>query len=1277
MGRAMISLRVGIVFFPFIMAIHSLLAFGAAATAQDGPDDQRLLQAFRSRNYRDAVTIAERAVAETKAKTGETHPQHIKALIDLGHVLMADNRFDEAQAPMKQAVDLASSTLEGDAPLLADALDGLGTSYMLKSYPFMFGEDGREAEPWLRKALAIREKSISADVRAYIDLVERLSTLLERPNEGQAGEEGGRILTRAIALLRQELGEEHLAVGILLLKYADVVQKRAMLNNGRTNARDAEDGALGYAEQLKKSTEAITNPGANPLQGLDAFQTLFGEAENYSKPGREIIRKALASGRIDSKTPLMTRAVVAELASIAGSYRYDFRSGRTEQRVAESERLYQFIRDLRPHEVNANYAKHLDDAWEKGVTGLMDIYEDQKRSQDLEAAATQLSAYYDKKKAERPNRPMIVGQSVNLRLARYYEANRDMVRAEMFLKQEIAVLEKGTDADALADALDGGLFAGDPNRLDGLAGFYERLKRNDEAEAALKRSIEIRTRLKGEKHGDVKELNRQLAFFRERVSGMPPRKRDDVEPYFSWLEDFRKESGPDCPVNAPDILSKLAVPGARGDEKLLGDCSMDDIRALAEEGVRKQIEAKRAGGEEGAKLPFDLEEMAASLDLQRARAAFEKRDWKAAYKDFVAIEATEFAKQQAGKANEPGWRDADHRPVSASLLLIKTAWQLAKSDASRRVELTEATFSAAQRSQLLSAASALGQMNARQASGSTRLASLLREREALSAEHTRLDLQLKSSVLKTAERNDAKTIVVDYDRMAELPNRIAAIDQTLAREFPEYSSLSRPQPVSIAHTQAHLKADEALVLLTTTPRIGQPPMPQLPIAMPEALTEGDFPPETFVWVVTKTDARWVKADLGELNIAREIFTLRCGLDTAYWTPGSTLRQRCEAVLRVPKPVHGYPPFHIYKAFSLYRALFGDVEDLIAGKHLLIAPSGPFTALPFQVLVTNEPGTKVPIKAAPTNLAAYEGTAWLGTRHPITVLPSVASFKALRERPTHTRAGKPFLGFGNPLLSGNRRLVSHDERAALASYGTRCEQVASLDRKWLPLEDAPAPETLLRGRLADVEKLREQVPLPETADELCTIARQLGASSEDVVLGGRMTETEIKAMSASGTLRNYRIVHFATHGLIASESATFAGSGAEPALLFTPPQTATQEDDGLLTASEVTQLELDADWVIMSACRTAAGEAQDAEALSGLARAFFYAGARALLVSHWAVESDAAVIITTNTFEALAADPSIGKAEALRRALTALQRKKGTNLHPVAWAPFSLVGGEAR
>ena len=132
------------------------------------------------------------------------------------------------------------------------------------------------------------------------------------------------------------------------------------------------------------------------------------------------------------------------------------------------------------------------------------------------------------------------------------------------------------------------------------------------------------------------------------------------------------------------------------------------------------------------------------------------------------------------------------------------------------------------------------------------------------------------------------------------------------------------------------------------------------------------------------------------------------------------------------------------------------------------------------------------------------------------------------------------------------------------------------------------------------------------------------------------------------LADYRIVYFATHGLVAGEVKGLA----EPALVLTLPAKPTAEDDGLLKASDVAQLKLNADWVVLSACNTVAGDRPGAEALSGLARAFFYAGARALLVSHWAVASDAATRLTTSAFALIKADPKLGRAEAMRRAMLA-------------------------
>ncbi|MGD0533780.1 MAG: CHAT domain-containing protein, partial [Methyloceanibacter sp.] len=200
------------------------------------------------------------------------------------------------------------------------------------------------------------------------------------------------------------------------------------------------------------------------------------------------------------------------------------------------------------------------------------------------------------------------------------------------------------------------------------------------------------------------------------------------------------------------------------------------------------------------------------------------------------------------------------------------------------------------------------------------------------------------------------------------------------------------------------------------------------------------------------------------------------------------------------------------------------------------------------------------------------------------------------------------------------------------------------------------------------ELGQSLPqLPETADELNAVALKLGAPSADIHLGRDASETTVKHLP----LTDYRVVYFATHALVAGDVTGVA----EPALALTIPAQPSQTDDGLLAASEVAQLKLDADWVVLSACNTIAGDKPGADALSGLARAFFYAGARALLVSHWSVASDAATRLTTATFDILTADPKLGRAEALRRAMLAYlnDTSQPRNAYPAIWGPFSIIG----
>jgi CHAT domain-containing protein len=319
------------------------------------------------------------------------------------------------------------------------------------------------------------------------------------------------------------------------------------------------------------------------------------------------------------------------------------------------------------------------------------------------------------------------------------------------------------------------------------------------------------------------------------------------------------------------------------------------------------------------------------------------------------------------------------------------------------------------------------------------------------------------------------------------------------------------------------------------------------------------------------------------------------------------------------------------AYELYQKLFGPADALIAdAKNLVVVPDGALESLPLAVLITSRP--------VDANGKASDDTslAWLIRRQALTIVPAASSFVSLRHLAPGKPSQNPFAGFGNPDFRG--------------SGGGRGIDTLSL----------------YKGSAAVADRLRALPSLPETADELRAEAKLLGAAETSLHLGDNASVTMVKSLDLSNT----RVIAFATHAGVAGELAEVT----EPALALTPPSRPTPDDDGLLRASQVSQLKLNADFVILSACNTAASDGTPgAEGLSGLAKAFFYAGARSLLVSHWEVQSDPTVKLTTGLIRALTASPSIGRSEALRRSMLAMIHSTGDDTHPSAWAPFVLAG----
>ena len=458
-------------------------------------------------------------------------------------------------------------------------------------------------------------------------------------------------------------------------------------------------------------------------------------------------------------------------------------------------------------------------------------------------------------------------------------------------------------------------------------------------------------------------------------------------------------------------------------------------------------------------------------------------------------------------------------------------------------------------------------------------------------------------------------------RIATLQASRARLNAEIERGFPEYAQLINPKPPSVAEARKQLLPGEALIATFVGER------------------------RSFVWALPKTGpVAFAAVPLGRDDVGYEVAYLRRALDAKAATLGAI------------------PDFDVEVAHGLYQAL---LEPVAAGwqdaKSLLVVAHGPLGQLPFALLPTE--AVKLPRKE-PLLFEGYRTVPWLARSHAVTVLPSVASLVTLRATPRGDTARRAFAGFGDPWFSTAQRDAG--ETVQLASSG-------GIELRSLPisLRSLPVMDDVASAELAQLPRL------PDTADEVRSIALALNADpTKDVFIGEAASETRVKTMDLS----NRKVIVFATHGLVSGD----LNGLTQPALALTTPAIVGGEDDGLLTMGEILGLKLDADWVVLSACNTASGAGAGTEAVSGLGRAFFYAGARALLVSNWPVHSQSAKDLTTDLFRRQAADQTLSRAGALQQAMLAMidggtyaDPTTGEALfayaHPIFWAPFTLIG----
>ncbi|WFU72179.1 CHAT domain-containing protein [Bradyrhizobium sp. CB2312] len=749
--------------------------------------------------------------------------------------------------------------------------------------------------------------------------------------------------------------------------------------------------------------------------------------------------------------------------------------------------------------------------------------------------------------------------------------------------------------------------------LTNLAALYQRQGRFAEAEPLFKRALAVSEKGVSREHPDVgRALNNLATLY------VKQERQAEAEPLFQRaLAIYQKVGGPEHPAVAT-VLNNIG----QVDRDLNRDAEAEAPikRSLA---IREKV------------LGPDHPDVARSLNNLAGLYQHEQRYAEAEplYRRALAIRERALGPDNPDVAtstsNLAAFLQVSGRTADALPLAEKT---LAANRAQLRVVLPilfaarqqslladdkalDEALAAIQRGTQSSAASALNKLAVRLAAGSDRLAELVRKDQDLAAETEALDKAIVSAVSKQSAQRDLAAEQRSRARIAAIAKERAGLQKTLAVEFPDYASLSNPLPLTLKDIQPLLSADEAMVLYSVVDK------------------------QSYVIAITREGVDWKEIPVGADALTQKVTAFRRGLDVGKARDGSGKSGLFDLAL----------------ANELYVALLGPVEALTKDKrNLLVVPSAALTALPFHLLVTEKPQA-----AIPDTLEGYRSAAWLLRRQAVSVLPSVISLKSLRAVARRDQGVKPMTGFGDPVF--NPALEGPADRRA-ASGKVAARNIATI-----------AYTDFWRGAGVDRAQLAKALPqLPDTADELNAVAKDVGATDADIHLGRDASETTLKRAA----LAQYSIIYFATHGLVAGD---IKGLG-EPSLALSIPDQPTDLDDGLLTASEVAQLKLNADWVVLSACNTIAGDKPGAEALSGLARAFFYAGARALLVSHWAVDSEAATRLTTSTFELLKNEPRIGRAEALRRAMLTYvdDASSPRNAYPAMWGPFALIGeGEVR
>jgi CHAT domain-containing protein/tetratricopeptide (TPR) repeat protein len=1076
----------------------------------------------------------------------------------------------------------------------------------------IYQRQGRPADaaPLFERVVTLDEKALGPD---NPDLATVLGNLAEAYRKQGRYAEAEKPLERSLAIREKILGPDNLELAIGINNLASVYYGEGKFAEAATRF---ERVLTILQTKLGEDNPSVLTAAANLAQ-VYSKAGQYAAAEKLALQTMEVRERTLGPNHPD---------VATSLNNLAGLYV-------TEARYQEAEPLYRRALATREKTLGAD-----DPEIATSLNNLALLYVAQGRT--AEAKPLYERALAIREKALGPDHPDVASDMNNL--AELYKDEGRYSEAEPLLVRALAIAEKTLGPDHPD-------FAGSINNL---AGLYYRQGRYAEAEPLYKRSIAILERALGPDHPDLAaHLNNLAQLYRNEG-----RTRDAEALFQRALAILTKAKGADHP--------DLATPQSN-----LAGVYLDEERyAEAEPLYGRALEIREKA------LGPDHPDVAASLNnlgtlyralrryadaealFRRANAILEKALGPAHPTMAIGLGNLAGLLQDEGHYDEAETLDRralsiretalgpDHPDVAVSVNNLAALYQVegkvdeALAESARAVAIVERHL-AADATQRSTRALAEERRNSEYfvnyiAIADTASALRSDQRPALAAETFRVVQLTQTSSAAQAVAGMSARFASGRDALAALVRKrqdlafrwqrlddaiVETASQPPSDRKPEQEAAMREAQTDVAHRLELLNRQIADEFPSFSELTSPSPLPaaeaQALLAPDEALLvylAGTN--KSWIWVVRQGAVGFYPLAISGQGLTEEVRALRTRLD--------------------PELNPDLYPYPADRAHALYEKLLGPAISQLAGIHrLLIVPDGALQSLPFGVLVTQAPEHRV------VTPADHRDVAWLARDYAVSVLPSVSSLRALRRLSADTDAAAPFLGIGDPVLAGS-------------PGGVR----------------GVGKVNLFRGAMADVDKVRELPPLPETADELGAMAHIMGAASNDLLLRERASEPVLRQMATA----HYRVVAFATHGLMSGDLTGLA----EPALVLTPPPEATPANDGLLTASKIATLKFKAEWVVLSACNTAADDGTpDGGGLSGLAKAFFYAGARSVLVSHWAVWSKATVQLTTGAFTALMKDPLIGRAEALRRSMMAMLDPANPPefAHPLAWAPFVLAG----